>query len=129
MNPHHPDQHGEHGGHRPGGGQAAPGVVAPPAGVARARTLLAELAERGAEWWGHDQHLAVLRGFDTLEDAATTVWPPPGPPTGITDPDAALLEAYTRLREAATDPATAGLDRLRVALAAGYLADTLRAGP
>jgi hypothetical protein len=126
MTRHHP---GQHGGHQPGVGHAAAPVVALPAGIARARTLLAELAERGAQWWGHHRHLAVLRAFDTLEDAAPGIWPPPGPPTGITDPDAALLEAYTRLRETATGPATEGVDRLRLGLAAGHLADTLRAGP
>jgi hypothetical protein len=104
-------------------------AVSPPAGIARARTLLAELADRGAEWFGHTEHLAVLQAFDTLEDAAATRWPPPGPATGITDPHAVLLEAYTRLREAATSDDTPGVDRLRIVLAAAYLADALGAGP
>jgi hypothetical protein len=115
-------------GPRPGQ-PVAPPVVDPPAGIDRARTLLAELAERGGAWLGHAEHLAVLQAFDTLEDAATTRWPPPGPATGITSPHAVLLEAYTRLREAATGDDTPGVDRVRVALAAAYLADTLRAGP
>jgi hypothetical protein len=126
MTPHH---HDHRPGHRPGAEPAVPTVVAPPAGIARARTLLAELADHGHHWWGHTEHLAVLRAVDTLEDAAPVRWPPPGPPTGITDPHPALLEAYTRLREAATGPGTGGVDRVRVALAAAYLADTLRAGP
>jgi hypothetical protein len=103
--------------------------VAPPAGIARARTLLAELAERGAEWFGHPEHLAVLHALDTLEDAAPGRWPPPGPATRITDPHPVLLEAYTRLREAATSDDTPGVDRLRIGLAAAYLPDALGAGP
>ncbi|HEX5878548.1 MAG TPA: hypothetical protein VF468_09530 [Actinomycetota bacterium] len=118
-------RHDEHRADRP----VVLAVVAPPAGIDRARTLLAELADRGAEWFGHGEHLAVLRAFDTLEDAATTRWPPPGPATGITDPHPVLLEAYTRLREAATGDDTPCLDQVRIALAAAYLADTLRAGP
>jgi hypothetical protein len=40
-----------------------------------------------------------------------------------------LLEAYTRLRVAATGDDTPGVDRLRIGLAAAYLADALGAGP
>ena len=104
-------------------------VVAPPAGIDRARTLLAELADRGGEWFGHTEHLAVLQAFDTLEDAATTRWTPPGPPTGITDPHPVLLEAYTWLREAAATPDLIGVDPVRLALAAAYLTDAVGAGP
>jgi hypothetical protein len=125
MKPRHHDHQPDHRPDQP----VVLATVAPPAGIARARTLLAELADRGAEWFGHAEHLAVLQAFDTLEDAATTRWPPPGPPTGITDPHAVLVEAYTRLREAATGDDVEGVDRVRVALAAAYLADALRAGP
>lgn len=89
--------------------------------VQRARSLLAELCEIGAERMTREQHLEVLFAFDLLARSAKADWPPPFPARGLDEIQPALLEVRESLARVSADPELHDVEPLAVALAANHV--------
>ena len=89
--------------------------------VQRARSLLAELCEIGAERLTREKHLEVLFAFDQLAKSAKADWPPPLPASGLDEIELALLEVKESLARVSADPELHEVEPLAVALAANHV--------
>lgn len=89
--------------------------------VQRARSLLAELCEIGAERMTRETHLEVLFAFDQLAKSAIADWPPPLPAQGLDEIEAALLEVKESLARVSADPEFHQVEPLAAALAANHV--------
>ena len=89
--------------------------------VQRARSLLAELCEIGAERMTRERHLEVLFAFDQLAKSAKAEWPPPFPARGLDEIQPVLLEVRESLALVSADPEFHDVEPLAVAIAANHV--------